>query len=55
VEDVKAKVIRQLDGLIRKDTIIATNSSVWSPLCLRTPWKTPPVFATCTFTILRWS
>ena len=28
VKDVKAKVIRQLDGLIRKDTIIATNSSV---------------------------
>ena len=28
VQDVKAKLIKQLDGLIRKDTIIATNSSV---------------------------
>ncbi len=27
VQEVKAKLIRQLDGLIRKDTIIATNSS----------------------------
>jgi len=27
VQDAKAKLIRQLDGLIRKDTIIATNSS----------------------------
>ena len=54
-KDVKRMVFRQLDALVRPDTIIATNSSRMCASLLKIIFLIPSVLQTCTTLTLRLS